>query len=248
MASWDAKKTCELIRTLYGPAQLKIVPEYISSPIYRRCYTRFHLKKIKTILGAYTGIHPKSKYITNSILIGNTKEQNDFKCCQARIGAHNIAAVQSIYSLANILIYNTAYYSLGCNLLCYSRKENQYSPAIIQTFFSKNIKYSKIEVILDSISEHKEFKYLTALVNHSRIYSLIKTTLWFRATGKPQNPYTLKFQIFKFEEKNYGNRLALPFLKNEYNRLSKITAEIGSVLNTVLAIKNNFDFKPIFKQ
>ena len=235
MASWDAEKMRKLARTLYGPAQLEIVRECISSAIYRQRYTRFHFKEIKKILGAYTGIHLKSGYITNSILIENTKEQNDFEYCQTRISAHIIAAVQSIYSLADILVY-TAHYSLGCNLLRSSRKENQYSPEAIQTFFSKNIKCSKIEVILDSIFEHKKFKYLAALVNHSKSHGLIKATLWFGATGKPQNPYTLKFQVFKFEEKNYGNRLVLPFLENEYNRLSKITAEIGSTLNSILTI------------
>ena len=200
MASWDAEKTRKLVRTLYGPAQLEIVRECISSAIYRQRYTRFHFKEIKKILGAYTGIHLKSEYITNSILIGNTKEQNDFEYCQTRIGAHIIAAVQSIYSLADILVY-TAYYSLGCNLLRSSRKENQYSPEAIQIFFSKNIKYSKIKVILDSIFEHKEFKYLAALVNHSKSHDLIKATLWFGAIGKPQNPYALNFQVFKFKEK-----------------------------------------------
>ena len=247
MASWDAEKTRKLVRALYGPDQLEIVREYISSAIYRQRYTRFHFKEeIKTILGAYTGIHLKSEYITNSILIGNTKEQNDFEYCQTRIGAHVIAAVKSIYSLADILVY-TAYYSLGCNLLLSSRKENQYPLESIQTFFSKNIKYSKIEAILNSIFDHKEFKYLTALANHSKGHGLIKATLWFGATGKLQNPYTLRFQEFKFEEKNYRNRLVRPFLENEYNRLSKITAEIGSTLNSALTIKNNFDFISIFK-
>ena len=81
MASWDAEKTRKLVRTLYGPAQLEIVRECISSAICRQRYTRFHFKEIKKILGAYTGIHLKSEYITNSILIGNTKEQNDFEYC-----------------------------------------------------------------------------------------------------------------------------------------------------------------------
>ena len=79
MASWNAEKTRTLVRTLYGPAQLEIVRECISSDIYKQCYTRFHFKEIKIILGAYTGIHLKSEYITNSILIGNTKEQNNFE-------------------------------------------------------------------------------------------------------------------------------------------------------------------------
>jgi hypothetical protein len=236
MASWDAEKTRKLVRTLYGLAQLGIVREYINSAIYRQRYIRFHIKEIKAILGAYTGIHLKSEYIANSILIENTKEQNDFEYCQTRIGAHVIAAVQSIHSLADILV-SMAYYSLGCNLLLSSRKENQYLLEAKQTFFSKNIKHSKIEVILDSIFEHKEFKYLTALANHSINHNLIKATLWFAATGKPQNLYTLKFQAFIFDKNNYENRLVLPFLENEYNRLSKITAEIGSTLNSTLAIK-----------
>ena len=139
MASWDVENTRKLVRTLYGPAQLEIVRECISSAIYRQRYTRFHFKEVKKILGAYTGIHLKSEYITNSILIGNTKEQNDFEYCQTRIGAHIIAAVQSIYSLADIWY---TWYSLGCNLLRSSRGKNQYSPEATQTFFSKNIKYS----------------------------------------------------------------------------------------------------------
>ena len=141
-------------------AQFEIVRECISSAIYRQRYTSVHFKEIKSILGAYTGIHLKSEYITNSIIIGNTKEQNDFEYYQIKISAHVIAAVQSIYSLADLAY--TAYYSLEYNLLLSSRGKNQYSPEAIQTFFSKNIKYSKIEVILDSIFEHKEFKYLTA--------------------------------------------------------------------------------------
>lgn len=161
MASWDAERTRKLSRTLYGPAKFEIVRECISSAIYRQRYTSVHFKEIKTILGAYTGIYLKSEYITNSILIENTKAQNDFEYCQTRVGAHVIAAIQSIYSLADILVY-TACYSLGCNLLLSSPGKNQYSPEAIQTFFSKYIKYSKIEVILDSIFEHKEFKYLTA--------------------------------------------------------------------------------------
>ena len=237
MVSWDAEKTRKLVRAQYGPAQLEIVRECISSAIYRQRYTRFHLKEIKTVLGAYTGIHLKSEYITNSILIGNTKEQNDFEYCQTKIGAHVIATVQSIYALSDILVY-MAYYSLGCNLLLSSRKKNQYSLEAIQTLFSTNSKYSKIEVILDSIFEHKEFKYLTSLVNYSTNHSLVKATLWFGTTGKPQNPYTLEFKPFKFEKNNYGNRPVLPFLENEHNRISRITAEIGSTLNSILQTNN----------
>jgi len=66
--------------------------------------------------------------------------------------------------------------------------------------------------------------------------ALLKPHYVFGATGKTQNPYTLKFQAFKFEERNYGNRQILPFLENEYNRLSKITADFGSTLNTALTI------------
>jgi hypothetical protein len=175
-SSWDTEKTRKLVRTLYGPAQLEIVRDCISSAIYRQRYTRFHFKEIKKILGVYASIHLKSEYITNSILIENTKEQNDFEYCQTRIGAHIKAAVQSIYSLADILVH-TAYYSLGCNLLRSSRRENQYALEAIQTLFSKNFKYSKIEIILDSIFENNEFKYLTALVNHIRNHGLIKATL-----------------------------------------------------------------------
>jgi hypothetical protein len=103
MASWDAENMRKLVRTLYRQAaQLEIVRECISSAIYRQRYTKFYFKEIKKILGAYTGIRLKSEYITNSLLIENTKEQNDFEYCQTRIGAHIIAAVQSIYSLADI--------------------------------------------------------------------------------------------------------------------------------------------------
>ena len=233
MSSWDAEKTRKLVRAQYGPTQLEIVRECISSAIYRQRYTRFHLKEIKTVLGAYTGIQLRSEYISNNILIGNTEEQNDFEYCQTRIGAHVIAAVQSIYALSDILVY-MAYYSLGCNLLLSSQKENQYSLEAIQTLFLKNTKYSKIESILDSIFEHKEFKYLISLVNHSTNHNLVKATLWFGTTGKPQNPYTLKFKPFKFEKNSYGSRLVLPFLENEHNRLSKITIEIGAALNSIL--------------
>lgn len=237
MSSWDTEETRRLIRTLYGPTQLlEMVRQCISSVMYRRRYARFHFQEVKVILAAYAGIHLKSEYIANIVLLSNTAEQNKFEYCKTKIGAHVTATVQSIYELTDILV-KMVYFSLRCNLLPASLIKNKCSLHTIQPFLSKNIGYSGIKVILDSILGHKEFKFLTTLVNHSNYYSLIKATLWFDATEKPQNPYTLNFQEFKYEGENYGKRLVLAFLENEHNHLSKTVTKVGSVLNSVLLMK-----------
>jgi len=244
MIAWNVEETRKLVRILYGPTQLEIVRNSISSVVYRQRYAKFHLQEVKTILGGYIGIQLESKHINNMLFLSNIEEQNDYEYCQTKIGSHITAFIQAAHSLTEILA-NMVYFSLGYYLPAPSMIENKITLHNMQHFLSENTKYLKLSEIFKSIWDNKDWKYLTALLNHSEHWNLIKATLWFDATGKPQNPYTLKFEEFRYYGESYADLIVLSFLEDIYNYLSRTVIEIGSAVNTILLKKaqaNNISF------
>lgn len=236
MIAWNVEETRKLVRILYGPTQLEIVRNSISSVVYRQRYAKFHFQEVKTILAVYIGIHLESKHINNMLLLRNTDEQNDFEYCQTKVGAHITAFIQIANSLTEILA-TMVYFSLGYYLPSPSMIENKITLPNMQHFLSENTEYLTLSKIFGSILDNKDWKHLAALANHSKYWNLVKATLWFDATGKPQNPYTLKFEEFRHNGENYADLVVLSFLENIYNYLSGTVIEIGSAVNAILLKK-----------
>lgn len=236
MIAWNVEETRKLVRILYGPTQLEIVRNSIGSVVYRQRYAKFHFQEVKTILGGYIGIQLESKHINNMLFLRNTDEQNDFEYCQTKVGSHITAFIQTAHSLTEILA-NMVYFSLGYYLPAPSMIENKITLHNIQHFLSENTEYLRLSNIFKSILDNKDWKYLTALLSHSEKWNLIKATLWFDATGKPQNPYTLKFEEFLHNGENCVDLIVLSFLEDTYNYLSRTVIEIGSAVNTILLKK-----------
>lgn len=236
MIAWNVEETRKLVRILYGPTQLEIVRNSIGSVVYRQRYAKFHFQELKTILGGYIGIQLESKHINNMLFLSNTDEQNDYEYCQTKAGSHITAFIQTAHSLTEIL-GNMVYFSLGYYLPAPSMIENKITLHNMQHFLSENTEYLKLSEIFESILDNKKWKYLTALLSHSERWNLIKATLWFDATGKPQNPYTLKFEKFIHNGESYADLTVLSFLEDIYNYLSRTVIEVGSTVNTILLKK-----------
>ncbi|MDP1636346.1 MAG: hypothetical protein Q8L69_16895 [Gallionellaceae bacterium] len=68
---------------------------------------------------------------------------------------------------------------------------------------------------------------------------------WGADCGKKQDPYTLEFQEFTFDEKQYPRRSILPFLQSEFDRQSLRVHKLSHSLNSVLKeIKNQPTITP----
>jgi len=234
MAPWDLTQTRTLIDELYGKAQLDIARESLNSVVDRQRYAQYHYGEIKSLLKAHLDSElAQNKSVLHVILGGDAERQNELDWCLVKVGANVIACLQSMHSLADILAH-AVYYSLGCNRSPGGLSERAVALQSVQRHISGTPDCATVSLLLSSISGEGEFKYLGALVNHSKHRSVIKAGLWADMTQPAPEPYTLKFQPFTYNGTTYERREIWPFLEKEYDRLSMIVVATGHALNDVL--------------
>lgn len=240
MTQWNLEETRNLVQSLYGEKQLATVRQSLGSTIDRRDYAKFHFEEAAKIFDDHISKFHSSGDAFVKIFGGNEEEESVHRQSINKIGAHITACVQSLHALTDTFGH-AIYYALGCNLTSSLKPRDIYLKNVVK-ILNQTPMHQCLSSDLTQLISGGDYEYLSALANHGKHRSLIKTGFWLDMTGDDKEPYSLQFEEFTYD-KLYQRRLIRPFLENEYNRQAAQIVNIGIKLNEILRAKSLSGYK-----
>lgn len=233
--TWDLEEARALILRRFGKAQLELARQSLGSTIDRQDFAHYHYHEASNFLDAYIAKISSSPNGALRSIFGaaDEEEECDFNVRIAKIGAHVTACVQSMHAIADIFAHGV-YYALGYNLQSSPLPERGINIRSVTTKLNESFTHKDLGIALAKLSSGDDFKYLSALANHSKHRSLVKPALWHDMTGTAEVPHTLQFQDFVYDGISYPRREIRPFLEAEYNRQALLIVQTGQHLNAAL--------------
>ncbi|MBU0620231.1 MAG: hypothetical protein KJ795_00125 [Gammaproteobacteria bacterium] len=231
MPTWNIDEARTLVAALHGKKQSLLAHQSMTSTIDRLDYARYHYRNILNLFHKHIEKHqsPMDFFKASIKNMGDDEENELYKC----IGAHVIACVQSLHSIADIYSH-AIYYALGYNLAPSPLLEDKIYLNAVKNKLTNTQEHQHLAQSLSSFSSNADFTYLDALSNHSKHSSLIRPAIFVDLTGKQLDPYTLEFDDFVYKTTQYPRRAILSFLQQEIDRQSLCIIELGNELNVAL--------------
>lgn len=227
---WSLKQLREDVKQVFGSDQERLLAPCLQSVDERRAFARYHHAETRRLLETVTTDRTQFEMVA-WMLDSESPETTGFQSVRFHASAHVHACVQSMHALADILGH-AVYYGLGMNL----------DPNIKLDARSVNMRTVRDRLPAGAIRDHLTqlvddagFKYLAALVNHSKHRSLIAIPFSVDLSGEDAQPHGLKFGRFEFDGVNYPEQWVTPALRQEYDRQDPHILGAGIALNAAVA-------------
>lgn len=234
MPPWNLQETRDQVERRYGNAQLQVIRKCLESIIDRQRYARYHFHEYQRLLSTHIDDQLVSKSIYEITFALLPKEQSDLELCLTQVSANISACTQSMHSLADILSH-VVYFALGLNNGLNPLNEDKIYINSVSKLLAKMSEFGELHKSLEEISKHPDFKYLNALVNHSKHRSIVGTVLSVDSPANGKPPYTLLFDEFTYRKTLHPPKEIKPFLESTYAWLSQEIVNCGNALNQALA-------------
>lgn len=236
MGRWHIEATREHVERIYGRQQCDLVRPCLQSIVDRQNYARYHYHEANNLFIRFAHEHLAE---TSLIMVAWSPDDDtrfDFQNLITKVGASVLACIQSMHAVADILAH-TVYYSLGLNLTNRALPEAAISAYAVLELTSKTPGFAEIYQLLNTQINAGQFSHLTALVNHSKHRSIIRTSVSEDLTGQAPERHTLKLSGFHYKKRQYPEVDARTFIQSEYDRQAVLVIDIGNALNAVLQTK-----------
>ncbi len=227
---WSLKQLREDVGQLFGKDQERLLAPCLQSIDERRAFARYHHAESKRILETVT-LERTPIQMVAWLLDSESLESTGFQSARFHASAHVHACVQSMHALADILGH-AVYYGLGMNL----------NPNIKLDARSVSVRSVRDQLPSGALREHLTrlvddagFKYLAALVNHSKHRSLIAIPFSVDLSSEDKEPHGLKFGGFDLDGVRYPEKWVTPALRQEYDRQESHVVGAGVALNAGVA-------------
>lgn len=234
--AWNLEQLREDVRHLFGDEQRRHLSPSLNSIVHRQIYARFHFQESKRILGELLEGRDNEAVLRDLIFGANPDAYYEFASRRLHAEAHIVALLQSLHSLSDILAH-AIYFALGLNL----DKATMLSPK--RVYLHRVLRLappSDMRDLLRALIEHKDYQYLSDIVNHSKHRSIVQTPYSVDTTGSDTLPHGLKLDAFVYDDRAYPALWAHPFLESEYNRQSALITSIGESLNVLVSAMRTF--------
>lgn len=236
MSVWDRDETKQLVELNFGKTQAELAYQSMCSTIDRQQYALYHYRSVKKLFDDCVGkFNSPMSFVELSFDGSEDSEELNQRIWE--IGAHVTACVQSLHAMGDIFAH-AIYYALGYTLKPTKKGEQKLYLSDVKDELRKLEDYRSLAQELDLFTSGDDYAYLTALANHCKHQSLVRSVLWVDLIGGKLDPYTLEFQGFTSNKKSHPRCPVLPFLQREFDRQSQQTFEIGAVLNSILKARS----------
>jgi hypothetical protein len=231
--TWNRKKLEDDIEILFGKDQLKLLSPCLETIEEKEFYATYHLNEVERLINEeLKKIALDNAKLTEISYDEDSKESKNAHLVIKKSGAHIIACLQSLHSLADVLAH-VIYYALNMDNVAKTkmdtRRINAYSVLEkLDLVGNANL----IKTNYDSLIKDDEFVYLSANVNRSKHRSIIKRKFWINMDpNKEYSANSLEFYKFEFNGKPHAQRRVVEFIKNEHSRIDTLVNEIGNEIN-----------------
>ncbi|NWC83154.1 hypothetical protein HX798_23105 [Pseudomonas putida] len=227
MSTWNLAALIAAVKELHGSDQEKELTPSLNSLVQRGAFAKYHYLEAKRLLETATQAHTQPGEMM-LLLLGNDSASAGLRQARFQAAAHLTACVQSMHATADTLAH-AVYFALGMNL----DQATYLEPRSVTIWKVKEkLSTGPIKNLLAELVDHDDFKYLSALCNHSKHRSIVDIPFSLEMTAT--YPSGIKFGVFKYNGNEISDRWALPTLDAEYARQSSLIIAIGQALNSTL--------------
>ena len=230
MAIWDLKQLRASVERLYGRSQRIAISPSLDSIDQRRGFASYHYHEALRVMREATSAHEGDMQMMLLILGADEEASQEFRWASFQAAAHITACVQSMHTVADMLAH-TLYYAFGMNL---NPETTLDAHRIGIGPVSQLLPVGEVKDQLNALVKHDSFVYLSAITNHSKHRSMVKTTYSLDLTGEAATSHGLKFSGFEYGGKPFAERWVRPTLESEYNRQEVLIVSIGQAINAAL--------------
>jgi hypothetical protein len=231
MATWDIKKTRDLIRDRFGVEQLDLARPSLQSLVDRQEYTRYHYAEINDLFEEFRSKHLEA---APSILALTEEGEWDLDQFILKSGAHGVACLQCLHSLTDILAH-AVYYSLGINLSPAPLREREISCSSVIAKIRAVPEHAEIAAEMQAFVESSAYKHVAAAANLSKHRSVTKSAIHEDWTGANPDKHSVKFISFTHSDTVYPSESIKDVLQPVYDSASVLVVDVGNRINAFLA-------------
>ncbi|WP_460159608.1 hypothetical protein [Pseudomonas sp. S3_F07] len=196
----------------------------------RQGFASYHYHEALRIITAATSAHRDGLQMMLLIFGEDEQASRTFQSAGFQAAAHITACVQSMHTVAEMLA-QSLYYAFGMNL---DKKKALQPHRVGVRTVSIRLPEGVVKDLLNSLVGHDSFIYLSALTNHSKHRSMVRTNYSLDFTGEAASSHGLRFSAFEYDGERFSERWVRPTLESEYNRQATLVVEIGQALNAAL--------------
>jgi hypothetical protein len=233
MPPWDLETTRELVGQQHGTAQLELLAPCLQSIADRQFYAGYHFYEHQRLLRDAIDSKLDDQHILDITLPLTPATRVAMHELQAKVGAHVLACTQSLHAIADTLAHSV-YYAVAGNLGPSALAERDIGIGSLVRFLAARPQYADVSKQLSELRDHQGFKYLSALVNHSKHRSIILPGLHVAANGSAAKQYQIKFAAFSYGGTHYPALEVVGFLEPFYSWFSGQIVETGNALMSAL--------------
>lgn len=233
-SGWHVEGTRRLVQQIFGRRQLDLAAPSLRSADDQLYFARVQFQAFDKLRLDYLRERADSDDFTVfDLTLGvDDDEWQAFNIFLRRAGAHVTACVWSLHTLPDTLAH-AVYYSLG-DLISppIPRTRDIAAETVFQRL--RGVGLDPLAALLSDMKHGGQFAHLSALSNHSKHRSLIRSALNEDLTGERPQRFEVVLSSFVYEEQQYPQVEVQAFLKPEYARLSRGMIAIGRELHATL--------------
>ncbi|MGZ8262019.1 MAG: hypothetical protein ACXWTU_03545 [Methylotenera sp.] len=225
--------TRSLIERLYGRPQLELAKPCLRSVVDRRDYAHYHFHEANDLFKSFAQGQLADSSLLEVVYGPDDETRSNFELLIMKVGAHVLAGIQSLHSIADIMAHAT-YYSLGMNLSGNPLREANISATTVLERLEQSIELSAVQPHMAALVSGGKSEHLAALSNYSKHRSIIRTSLAEDWTGKEIERHQLKLGAFTYKGRNFSEIPVRDFVGSEFNRIAQLIVDTGNSINAVL--------------
>ena len=167
---WDLSSLRKAVKKLYGQEHLERLSPSLDSIVERQEFCRLYFHEAKDTLEAMLYDKTDEMSLLDLVLPVAAEERKIFENCKFRARAHVTSCLQNMHSVSDILGH-VIYYSLKLEK---AKQERDICLAKISKWIEEDCALKPLHTMLNNLVKHDDYKYLKALVNHSKHRSIIE--------------------------------------------------------------------------
>jgi hypothetical protein len=233
MPPWSIADTRNLVAQLHGEERLSRLAPSLYAMSQRQSYARYHYQEAMRLLNDFKGSHLNDHDLLHVLHGPEESSRAAFERFLMQAGAHVLACVLSVDSMADVIAY-AIYVALKYENQPGLRKSRAVSASSIEPLLRKTAAHAILADSLSQLTASNHFQHVAALANTSKHRGLIRSSLNEDWTGERERPYELRFASFEYEGKQYPNGEVSEVIGPAYEQASAVTVKVGNDLNRIL--------------
>lgn len=195
----------------------------------RQRWAMFHLNEVYDLFDRLDREVIQGRHLFE--FFSDSEDGGRFSRDQTHIGAHAMAAAQSMHALADITAH-AVYYSMaldkGSAVIKNARKIDHH--AVIDA-----LPPGALQDSLKSVASGDDWGHLAAIVNVSKHRSVVRSVIAFDVEELPDRRHWLRFDAFTYSRPDpYPEREVAPFLRAELFRISSAMQAVIEAIDASL--------------